>query len=84
MLDAEDKYLNYLSSNLKIKWNNEIVYFPFETTDQNAIFANQRSSRIRIKGLSKQYIDSLMYIVEGFSGIKEGLIRKAVKILEKN
>lgn len=81
---SEDEYLNYLSSTLKIKWNKEIVFFPFETDDQNAIFANQRSSRIRIKGLSMQYIDSLVFIIEDFSGIPEKSIRKAIKILEKN
>ncbi len=84
MFAAEDEYLNYLSSGLKIKWNSEIVFFPFELGDQNVIFANQRSSRIRIKGLSMQYMDGIMFIVEDFSGISEKMVRKAVKILEKN
>ena len=84
MFASEDEYLNYLASGLKIKWNNEIVFFPFETDDMNAIYANQRSSRIRIKGLSVQYIDSLVFMIEEFSGIPEKTIRKAVKILEKN
>lgn len=84
MFASEDEYLNYLSSGLKIKWNSEIVFFPFETDDLNTIYANQRSSRIRIKGLSVQYMDSLVFIIEDFSGIQEKTIRKAVKILEKN
>lgn len=84
MLASEDEYLNYLSSGLRIKWNNDIVFFPFETGDQNVIYANQRSSRIRIKGLSTQYMDSIMFIIEDFSGVQEKLIKKAVKVLEKN
>lgn len=84
MFASEDEYLNYLSSGLRIKWNNEIVFFPFETSDLNTIYANQRSSRIRIKGLSMQYMDSLSFIIEDFSGIQERIIKKAVKILEKN
>lgn len=84
MLASEDEYLNYLSSGLRIKWNKEIVFFPFETGDQNVIYTNQRSSRIRIKGLSTQYMDSIMFIVEDFSGMQEKLIKRAVKVLEKN
>lgn len=84
MLAEEDQYLNYISKNLKIKWNSDILFFPFELGDQNTIFANQRSGRIRIKGLSTQYIDGIMYIVEGISGAGNGEVKKATKILEKN
>ena len=84
MLAEEDQYLNYLSKSLKIKWNSDILFFPFELGDQNTIFANQRSGRIRIKGLSTQYIDGIMYIVEGISGAGNGEVKKATKILEKN
>ena len=84
MLASEDEYLNHLSAGLRLKWNSEIVFFPFENGDQNIIYANQRSSRIRIKGLSVQYMDSLMFLIEDFSKMQEKLVRKAVKILEKN
>ncbi len=84
MLLEEDQYLNHLSSGLKIKWNSEIIYFPFELGDQNVIFANQRTSRIRLKGLSMQYMDSLMYIAEEISKMNQNDIKKAVKIIEKN
>lgn len=84
MLPEEDEYLNFLSKKLKIKWNSEIVFFPFELGDQSAIYANQRSSRIRIKGLSVQYVDGIAFIAEDITGEKSGLIRKAVRVLEKN
>lgn len=84
MASEEDQYLNYMSSKLKIKWNKDIIYFPFETSDFNAIYANQRSGRIRIRGLSVPYMDSLMFIIEDFTEIKQGLVKKAVKVLEKN
>lgn len=84
MLASEDDYLNHLAASLRIKWHSEIVFFPFETGDQNVIFANQRSARIRIKGLSTQYLDSLMFITEDFSKVSEKNIKKAVKLLEKN
>ena len=84
MLQEEDDYLNYLSSNLKINWNSEIIYFPFELGDQNVIYANQRTGRIRLKGLSTEYTDSVMYIAEEISGQSSNDIKKAVKIIEKN
>ena len=84
MLAAEDEYLNYISRGLKIKWSSDIIYFPFEGGDQSTIFANQRTGKIRIKGLSSQYIDGVTYIVSEISNEKPGAIRKALKILERN
>lgn len=84
MLSDEITYIDYLSKKLKIKWNNELVYFPFENGDQSTIFSNQRSSRIRIKGLSTQYIDGLKFVVEDITDRKTSEVNKYIKILEKN
>lgn len=83
MLEEEDQYINYLSRGLKIKWKEDIIFFPFENGDQTAIFTNQRSERIQIKGLSGQYIDGLLYITEEVSGAKSGDVKKAIKALER-
>ncbi len=84
MLAEEDNYLNYLSKGLKIKWNENILYFPFEIGDQTAIFSNQRSGRIQIKGLSTQYIDVISFIAEEISGESQGNVKKALKLIERN
>ena len=84
MLTAEDDYLNFLSRGLKVKWNSDIVYFPFELGDQNVIFANQRSGKLRIRGLSSQYVDGIGYIAGEISGENSGAIKKAIKIFERN
>ena len=84
MLDEEDQYLNHLSRGLKIRWNSNILFFPFETSDQNAIFSNQRTGRIGLRGLSSQYIDGISYIAEEISGMSQSDIRKAVKMMERN
>ena len=84
MLDEEDQYLNYLSRGLKIRWNSNILFFPFETADQNAIFSNQRTNRIQLRGLSNQYIDGISYIAEEICGESQSNIRKAVKLMERN
>ncbi len=84
MLEAEDEYLNYLSKDYKIKWDRkDIVFFPFETADLNAIFINQRAEKIQLKGLSQVYVDSLLYLVEKMTGEGSGKVRKAYKMLEE-
>lgn len=77
----EEEYLNFLSKKLPIKWDPDVVYFPFETSDLNAIYSNQRSGRIQLKGLSATYVDGIEYIVEEISGASQGEVRKALKKL---
>ena len=84
MLSDEITYIDHLSKKLKIRWNNELVYFPYENGDQSVIYANQRSSKIRIRGLSTQYIDGLKFTVEDITDKKSSEVNKAIKILEKN
>lgn len=84
VLAEEDTYLNYLSRGLKIRWNSNILYFPFERGDQNAIFSNQRTGRIQLRGLSTDYIEGISFIAEEISGENQSNIRKAVKMMEKN
>lgn len=78
----EEKYFEYISKGLKIKWNKIVLYFPFDLSDQNAIFVAQRAGRIQLKGLSDTYIDGLTFMVEEISGEKnQAKIKKAVKML---
>lgn len=77
----EDQYLSFLSKKLPIKWDSDVVYFPFDTSDLNAIYSNQRSGRIQLKGLSTAYIDGIEYLVEVISGSSQGEVRKAIKKL---
>ena len=83
MSQDEDDYLNYLTFELNVKWDEKnIVYFPFETEDLNSIFINQRTGRIQMKGLSKTYTDSILYLVEDITGESNNNIRKIYKRLE--
>lgn len=83
MMREELEYLNHITKGYKIKWSNDIVYIPFSTEDLNAIFSNQRSGRIQIRGLSSSYIDAITYLVEGIAGENKGQVKKAIKVLEK-
>ena len=60
------------------------MYFPYENGDQSVIYANQRSQKIRIKGLSTQYLDGLKFTVEDITEKKTSEVNKAIKILERN
>ena len=83
MLAEEDEYLNYLAADYKIKWDeSDIVFFPFETVDLNAIYINQRAGRIQMKGLSNTYVDSILYLIEAITGESSGKIRNAYKALD--
>lgn len=84
MLQEEDEYVNFLSKNLKVVWNEDIVFFPFETADLNAIYANQRQAKIKFTGLSNIYMDSIMFLVEEISGRSQGEVKKAVKLIKEN
>ena len=80
----DDEYLNFLSSNYKIMWNEEKIYFPIENGDLSIIYENQRLSKIRFRKLSIAYKDGLAYIAEEILGGKSGgEIRRAIKTIEK-
>jgi hypothetical protein len=82
--EAEEKeYLDFITLNCKVKWAEDIVYFPFETNDFYAIFQNQRFSRVRFAGLSNDYVDALVYFIENMTGNRTGEIKKAMKIIER-
>lgn len=77
----ELEYLDHLSKSLKINWDPDIVYFPFETGDLNAIYSNQRSGRIQLRGLSSAYIDGIEYLLEEISGASQNEAKKVIKML---
>ena len=80
----EDDYLNYLSSNSNIIWKKEIIYLPFELGDQTVIYKNQRVSKIKLKGLSNQYKEGLMYVTSQISEEQNYQeLKKVFKSVEK-
>ena len=82
MSKKEDDYLNFLSLEYKINWNEYRIYFPFENGDQSAIIENHLVAKIKFKKLSAQYKDSLVYITEEIlKNVSETQIRRAVKTI---
>lgn len=80
----ENEYLNYLTIDYKVNWEDFRIYFPLEKGDKSAIIDNEKLSRIRFKNLSTQYRQSLEYIAEELLGQQEvpNLVR-ALKNFEK-
>ena len=83
ILKEDDDYLNFLSSNYKVVWENDRIYFPIENGDHEVLMENQRVAKIKFKRLSAQYKDSLVYIVLGILNTSEMNVRRAIKTIEK-
>lgn len=84
MSEEEDDYLNFLSLGKKMKWNEERIYFPFDNGDQSIIIENQRIEKIKIKGLSSEYKETLMYLTEQIlENENKSNIKRAFKQIEK-
>lgn len=84
MTNEEDDYLNYLSDEYRIIWDEIKVYFPFEIGDQSAIIENQRVSKLKFRNLSNQYKEGLLYMVEQIVGnVTISELKKIIKNIEK-
>lgn len=84
MLKEDDDYLNYLSKEYKVIWEEEKIYFPIENGDLSVIYENQRVAKVGFRKLSIQYKDGLAYIAEQILGDgSDGEIRRAIKTIEK-
>lgn len=84
ILKEDDDYLNFLSSDCQINWEDERIYFPIENGDLIVIAENQRIQKIKFKKLSVQYKDSLGFIVQQIlEQESDSNIRKSIKMIEK-
>lgn len=60
----DDEYLNFLSLDKKIIWDDEKVYFPIDINDRKTIIESQRISKVKFKTLTSEYKEALMYLVQ--------------------
>lgn len=80
----DEEYLEFLAKDYEIKWNKEKIYFPLEMGDQTVISENQRVSKIKLKKLTNEYKEGLMYIAEKIlENEDQNKIKKVFKQLEK-
>lgn len=64
MVKEENEYLDYLSSGYNVSWDDTVFNFPIELGNYAVTVENQIVSRIKIKGLSSSYRDSLQFLIE--------------------
>lgn len=80
----DDYYLDYLALGYKIIWNDNKIYFPYETQDIEAMIENQKTNKIKIKGLTQQYKDNLEYIMTDIiPDINVNNLRRIMKNMER-
>ena len=84
MLKEEDDYLNYLSLEYKVVWNEYRIYFPIDNGDRLVLAENQRVAKIKFKKLSAQYKDGLVFVTqEILKDMSESNIRRTIKTIER-
>lgn len=79
----ENDYLNFLSSNYKVVWEDEIIYFPLDRGDIGTIIENQRVAKIKFKNLTEGYIDAFSMLAQEITGVSMNDLKKVYKIIEK-
>ena len=80
MLQEEDDYFDYLTLDLKIKWNDSRVYFLIENGDLAANMENDRLQCIKFKNLSNEYKENVIYLASQIcQEVSEKVYRKIVK-----
>lgn len=80
----DDDYLNFLSLEYKIRWNDYRIYFPIENGDASVISENQRAEKIMFKKLSSSYKEGLAYVTQEIEkNISDSQIRRIIKNIEK-
>lgn len=60
----DEEYLNYISLEYKINWNNYALYFQILGEDNKVFEENQRLEKIKFRRLSIGYKESLAYVIQ--------------------
>lgn len=82
--EADDYYLDYLALGHKIIWNNEKIIFPYSTENIEVMIENQKTFKVKIKGLTQQYKSCLEYTLRDMiPNLNVNDIRRIIKNIEK-
>ena len=82
MLKEEVEYFDYLSLGVKADWSEEKIFFLLENGDGAAIDENQRISKIKLRNLSNEYRENVIFLTNDIEkGIDEMKLRKYMKNL---
>ncbi len=79
----ENEYLNFLSMNYKVMWDDEIIYFPIDRGDLSAIIENQRLSCIKFRDFTEEFMAGFSILAQEITGVGLNDLKKVFKIIEK-
>lgn len=79
----ENEYLNFLSLNYKVIWDDEIIYFPIDKGDSSAMIENQRISSIKFRNFTEEFMIGFSILAQEVAGVGLNDIKKVLKIIEK-
>ena len=80
MSKEDEEYLNFISLEYKINWNDYTMYFQILGEDNKIFEENQRLEKIRFKRLSVNYKESLAYVVQDITREQNlGRIKRVMK-----
>ena len=77
-------YISYLTKDLKIRYEEHIITFPYDNGDSTIIHENQRARRLNLKPFSNQFKTALSSLVEMVDNTIIREVSRYMKILEKN
>lgn len=66
----DEDYLNYISLEYKVNWNNYVFYFQILGEDNKVFEENQRLEKIRFRRLSIGYKETLSYVIQDICKMK--------------
>lgn len=81
MLKEEIEYFDYLALGIRVEWNEEKIFFLLENGDNAAIIENQRISKIKLRNLSNEYKENIIFLV---NDIEKNLDEKQIRLIVKN
>lgn len=85
MKKEDEEYLNYLTMDTRVTWNDFTIYVPLVDDNQKQIEDNQRVYKARIKRLIPEYQESIIYTVQNIvEDISTNKIKKIIKEKENN
>ncbi len=81
----DEEYLNYLTMDSKVIWDEFTIYIPLLDENQRQIEDNQRVYKARIRRLIPEYQEGIIYIVQNILGdISVNKIKKTIKEKEND
>ena len=84
MKREDEEYLNYLSMDTRVIWDEFTIYVPLLDENKRQIEDNQRVYKARIKRLIPEYQEGIVYIVQNILGdVSVNKIKKIIKEREK-